>query len=88
MAMRDVLTGARHVEANRFEGDMRRRFELVEPADAATRAPKEKPREVSAPVRVAAPPPPPPAMKKPNPCDPPYTVDAQGHRKYKLECLK
>jgi len=31
------------------------------------------------------PPPPPPAPKKS--CDPPYVVDEQGHRKYKLECL-
>ena len=87
MAMRDVLTGARHVEAKRFEADSKRRFELETPIDGASRAPKEKPREAVV-ISRPPPPPPPPAAKKPNPCDPPYLVDSQGHRKYKLECLK
>ena len=26
-------------------------------------------------------------LPKKNPCDPPYTVDENGHRKYKLECM-
>jgi serine/threonine protein kinase len=33
----------------------------------------------------AAPPPPPPPPKKN--CDPPYTLDANGRKKYKLECM-
>jgi serine/threonine-protein kinase len=88
MAMRDVLAGARHVEANHFEADAKRRFELEAPALTPNRAPKDKPREPTAVSRPAPAPPPPPVTKKPNPCDPPYTVDSQGHRKYKLECLK
>jgi serine/threonine-protein kinase len=32
------------------------------------------------------PPPPPPTPARKN-CDPPYTIDATGHRKYKLECM-
>jgi hypothetical protein len=35
---------------------------------------------------AAAAPPPAPAAPKPN-CDPPYTIDAAGHRKYKRECM-
>ncbi len=34
-----------------------------------------------------APRPAPSAAPKKNPCDPPYTVDELGHRKYKLECI-
>ena len=37
------------------------------------------------PVRPAAPPPPPPKAKKN--CDPPWTVEANGHHRYKPECL-
>ena len=36
---------------------------------------------------VAPPPPEPPALPKVD-CDPPYVIDAAGHRQYKPECLK
>jgi serine/threonine-protein kinase len=35
----------------------------------------------------SAPPRPPTTKKKPDDCNPPYTVDAEGHRHYKVECL-
>jgi len=35
-------------------------------------------------MKTSAPPPPPPLKKN---CEPPYTIDANGRKKYKLECM-
>lgn len=53
----------------------------------ATPAPTRRTHAPSTAARspAAAPTPPPPVA--PKDCDPPYTVDSTGHRKYKLECL-
>ncbi len=37
-------------------------------------------------ARPAPRPPPPPVTPKPS-CDPPFTIDAAGHKKYKMECM-
>jgi serine/threonine-protein kinase len=39
-------------------------------------------------VRPAPPPAPPPPPRVDTNCDPPFTIDAQGHKKYKIECMK
>ncbi|MBX3264081.1 MAG: serine/threonine protein kinase [Labilithrix sp.] len=83
LAMRDVLAGPRHAEPNRFEGEPKRGIAMIGPPAVAGKATKEL-------VERAPPPRPPPApvVKKPNPCDPPYTIDpATGRKKYKMECL-
>jgi eukaryotic-like serine/threonine-protein kinase len=91
MAMRDVLAGARHAEPNRLEAD-KRRWELIGPTYAVARTPQQRDVPVVAPHPL---PPPPPVVKKPvvtppppNNCDPPFILDANGRRKYKMECLK
>jgi eukaryotic-like serine/threonine-protein kinase len=56
---------------------------IPEPAASAAEPPKvvARPAFAAAPRRAAPP--------RPNPCEPPYTVDpATGRKKYKLECLK
>jgi serine/threonine-protein kinase len=57
----------------------------------ATAAKKAAPVVVAPPPAPPPPPPParpaPPPVRRPNPCDPPYTVDAAGHKKYKVECF-
>jgi serine/threonine-protein kinase len=65
------------------------------PAESASVAAVEPPKPPqSAATAIAAattkptyrpPPPPPPTAKKPN-CDPPYTLDAKGHKHFKVEC--
>ena len=52
------------------------------PMATATTPPVAKPTPRPAP----APRPNPPATPKPN-CDPPFTIDAAGHKKYKMECM-
>jgi serine/threonine-protein kinase len=42
------------------------------------------PRPPPVPVKATAAPPPPPPRRN---CDPPYTLDANGRKKYKLECM-
>jgi eukaryotic-like serine/threonine-protein kinase len=63
--------------------------ETDEPEPPPARAP-QKPSTSAAPAKQVpvqrAPAPPKPTRPKPS-CDPPYTVDAQGHRRYKLECM-
>ena len=54
------------------------------PADPSP-APSARPFATSKPKPGTPPPPPPPPVKKN--CDPPYTVDAKGHRHYKVECM-
>ena len=51
---------------------------------SASAAPEETKTAPKATVKPVAPPPPPAAKKN---CDPPYTIDANGRRKYKLECM-
>jgi len=85
IAMRDVLAGARHAEPNQFEGEPKRALTMLGPPTAPAKVQKE-PERISI---VRPPPPPPPPVKKPNPCDPPYTIDpATGRKKYKMECLR
>ncbi|MBX3221414.1 MAG: serine/threonine protein kinase [Labilithrix sp.] len=84
LAMRDVLAGARQGEPNRFEGEPKRGIAMIGPPAVAGKAPKETADRPP----VVKPPPPPPVVKKPNQCDPPYTIDpATGRKKYKMECL-
>ena len=86
LAMRDVLAGPRHADPNQLEVNAKRGLTLIGPQIVAGKAAKEADH---APVVVRPPPPPPPpTAKKPNPCDPPYTIDlATGRKKYKMECL-
>jgi serine/threonine-protein kinase len=89
LTMRDVLSPARHPEPHRVAGEAKRRLEVVVPADAAARVVTEKEKEPPV-AAVVRPPPPPPVVRKPavNPCDPPFILDANGHKKYKTECFK
>jgi len=89
LAVRDVLGAPREQEPNAFEAAPKRSLALIGPVMAGSKAKKETPAERPPPVVVRPPPPPPPAVKKPNPCDPPYTIDPKtGRKKYKIECLK
>ena len=88
MAMRDALAPARLGEPRRVEAG-KRTLEVLAPSYVVARAPKEERRDPP----VVAPRPPPPAPKRaaatPQPsCDPPFTLDANGHKKYKMECFK
>lgn len=56
------------------------------PSATASSSPSVHPTARPAPLPSPAPAPTPTAAKKAN-CDPPYTVDEQGHRHYKLECM-
>ncbi len=53
---------------------------------ATTAAPSAKASAKPPPV-VGAPPPKPTATVKSKNCDPPYTIDAKGHRHYKVDCM-
>jgi serine/threonine-protein kinase len=96
MAMRNVLTPARHREAKVADFD-KRGLAVISPqlAQAKGAAGKEAPAVAAVPVArtAAAPVQAPPKVvigdtaKKTN-CDPPYTLDTAGHKHYKLECLK
>jgi serine/threonine-protein kinase len=95
LAMRDALSGPRRPARNAVETGTKRKLEVALPADAAARAAKDddKKKDVGTSTMVRTPPPPPraePAKKPagPNPCDPPFTLDANGHKKYKVECFK
>ncbi|WP_394845427.1 protein kinase [Pendulispora brunnea] len=64
----------------------------VAPSDAGARAPAKKTSPAQshkrAPTPIAAPvPAAPPAQTSAATCDPPYVVDAAGHKQYKRECL-
>ncbi len=56
------------------------------PHPAASPSPSPSPSASPAPVPVPVPAAPPPAKPKPN-CDPPYTLDADGHKHFKPECF-
>lgn len=85
LAMRDVLAGARHGDPKDLGVEQKRAFVMIGPQTVTAKAQREAP----APVIIRPPPPPPPpVVKRPNPCDPPYTIDpATGRKKYKMECL-
>ncbi|MBX3214105.1 MAG: serine/threonine protein kinase [Labilithrix sp.] len=84
LAMRDVLAGPRQAEPNRFEGEPKRGIAMIGPPAVTSKNVKEP---VERP-QIVRPPPSPPVVKKPNACDPPYTIDpATGRKKYKMECL-
>jgi hypothetical protein len=56
----------------------KQRFVVLPPPDASSKF--VRPPQVH--------PPPTEFIRKPNPCDPPFTIDpANNHKKYKLECL-
>jgi eukaryotic-like serine/threonine-protein kinase len=91
---RQHLGPARHASPRQQAPEGKRAYERVPPLAVTQRA-TEPTRDTA--VRVAPPPaapvpkkPPPPAPPPPqaNPCDPPFTIDASGHRTYKRECLK
>jgi serine/threonine-protein kinase len=84
--MREMLAVPKRAEPRQVQRLARRAIEIASPSFVTARAPRERERESVTAVVVRPPPPPPP--KKPSACDPPFTVDANGHRKYKLECLK
>lgn len=88
MAMRDVLAGPRISEPKQHEQERPRELDRLGPSTATSKRTKDVERP-TAPI-VRAPPPAPPVVtpKRPNPCDPPYTVDlATGRKKYKVECF-
>jgi eukaryotic-like serine/threonine-protein kinase len=68
-----------------------REIDLEGPAPTATIATAEPPPSAAPSVAAARPPrtPPrvPPRVVDANPCSPPYSLDAQGHKHYKRECL-
>ncbi|HVH47249.1 MAG TPA: hypothetical protein VM925_33155, partial [Labilithrix sp.] len=70
-----------------LEDGQKRGLERIGPPSAVGKAPKEAPvtpAVVSPVVQSQSQPQP----KRPNPCDPPYTVDpATGRRTYKRDCL-
>ena len=86
LAMRDVLAGPRHAEPKELDVGQKRGLTMIGPQTVTGKAQRETPVPVYRP-----PPPPPPApatVRRPNPCDPPYTIDpATGRKKYKMECL-
>jgi len=98
IAMKDVLSAARHGEPNTMEPDAKRGFSMIGPLTVQAKAQKEV--ASPAPQNIWRPPPPPPPIKKQPPqqpeapkpnaaCDPPYTIDpATGRKKYKTECFK
>jgi eukaryotic-like serine/threonine-protein kinase len=97
IAMRNVLSAARHGEPNKMEPDAKRGFSMIGPvavqAKAAQGGASQKdasPPAAAAPAPYRPPPPPrpPPAAKpqqpeppKVNPCDPPFTIDPATGRK-------
>lgn len=54
----------------------------VPPLDTPSAARAEPPPSKARPSRVTAP------ARRSDPCDPPYSVDAQGHKVFKRECVK
>ncbi len=59
-------------------------------APSASASPSAASASASASAVVVKPPPPPPRPRHPSKlegCDPPYTIDAEGHKHYKLNCL-
>jgi serine/threonine-protein kinase len=56
------------------------------PVSSAPPEPSAAPVASAAPTKPVAPRPKPGARPKDN-CDPPYTIDEEGHRRYKMECL-
>ena len=92
IAMKDVLAGPFRGEANHLETEPKRPIVMLSPPDAPAKAPRElsinpvimngpAPYHPPAPVVVNT-------VKKPvKDCNPPYVIDAQGHQKYKRECL-
>jgi eukaryotic-like serine/threonine-protein kinase len=95
--VRQHLGPARHASPRQHEPEAKRAFERTPPLAVPRRSqdpvkdagppPNRAPAPSPPPKRPApapAPPPPPPA----NLCDPPFTIDANGHKSYKRECLK
>lgn len=88
LATRNMLAGARHGEPKRLEVSAKRKLTIIGPETAGSKGPAAAPER---PVTFRAPQPPsaPAPVRKANPCDPPYMIDATtGRKKYKLECLQ
>ncbi|MBX3192088.1 MAG: serine/threonine protein kinase [Labilithrix sp.] len=97
VAMGDVLGGGPRTGSPNEVAHEQRAFAIVGPT---MRESKQAPAPTApvvgpfgghhaAPVAAPVVRPPPPEAKKPNVCDPPYTIDpSTGRKKYKLECLK
>jgi eukaryotic-like serine/threonine-protein kinase len=91
LAMRQVLGPPRHAEPNailRVARPLERRgpetaAKLRNPHATGPAAGNTPPTPAPRAVPAAA-----PAKPAANPCEPPYTIDEAGRKKYKLECLK